>query len=130
MTTPKLVASGAMTLNVVNLGYAQRDVAVAPQQTADTRVRGERGVEHPIAARRVVVAQHAELLGIQAAHERGARRAADGKLAVGAGELHALRREAVEVRRADGGVAVAAETRGEIVANDQEDVGTSGRRCS
>jgi len=65
--------------------------------------------------------------GPQAAQERNSRRIADRVLAVGAVEPHALLRQAVDRRRLDDRMAVAAEVVVEIIGDDEENVGAAWR---
>ena len=65
---------------------------------------------------------------VQAEHEAGTAGGADDALRVGAIEDDAFLGEPVEVRRDRRLVAIAAKSRGQIVRDDEEDVGSVGRR--
>ena len=68
------------------------------------------------------VGEHAGLLWIQAGHERGTAWIANGVLAVGAVKTHAAPGQAVDVRRLDERVAVAAKVVVEVVHGDKKDI--------
>ena len=61
-------------------------------------------------------------VGTFAGHDRRARGGAHGLLAISAVEHHAAFGEAVEVRRFDDGVAVAAQLRAQVIDGDEQDV--------
>ncbi len=73
-------------------------------------------------ARRGNVIDDARRVRPLAAQERGPRGIADGIIAEGAVEPHAPRRQAVDVRRPDDPVAVAAQINVQVVGDDLEDV--------
>ena len=74
------------------------------------------------------VAADRGMAGVVAGHQATARRGADGAAGVALREAHALRGQAVEVRRLDLLLAVAAEVAiAQVVGQDENDVGRSGR---
>ena len=77
----------------------------------------------------LAIAADGGVAGVLAGHEAAARRRADGAAGVGLGEAHALGGQAVQVRREDVLLAVAAEVAvAEVVGQDEDDVGA--RRLS
>ena len=68
------------------------------------------------------VGEHAGLLRVQSGHERGTAWVANGVLAVGAVETHAAPGQAVDVRRLDERVAVAAKVVVKVVHGDKKDI--------
>ena len=70
-------------------------------------------------------------LGIEAGHERGSTRAADGELAVCAVKSHAAGGECVDVWRPTLPIAVATEGGGgEVIGDDEENVAAFGRTAA
>ncbi len=74
------------------------------------------------------VAEHAVTPGRLAREQRGARRRTGGCRRVGVAKPHALLRDAVEVRRVDGAVAVRAQAiAAMLIRHDQQKVGAAAR---
>ena len=65
---------------------------------------------------------------VKAGHEHAARRGADGRAGIGIGESHAVGGQAIEIRRFDLLLAVAAEVAvAEVIGQDEDDIGLLAR---
>jgi hypothetical protein len=104
---------------VVQLADAAGEVAIQAESLGQADVTGDR------LAKDHLVGVDPRAVGVQAGQHRIAAGAAQRKLAVGAFEADAPRRQAVDVRTVNQRMPVTTERAVQIVRNDEQNIGTS-----
>jgi len=105
------------------LGNPGRLVTLFPKISCQGGMIAQGGILHTIAPGLVNIPQDAIALGIESAHERGTRGAAQGELAIGPGKTNPFSRQLVQVGRVLFDFHVGPDPGIQVVGNYKQDIG-------